>query len=144
MRIDLKTKQTSREKNELKKKWGTKYSVEDDKVILSDSIDVPERMMVVFKTNPFERWLCLTPKEWNKAMGFFVAIPVTIERTKQDPFEYQFVLDRVTQIALCSQPRSIKLSPPYLALGKLSRTDHVQISKIISKIIFDPSIGDIL
>ena len=142
MRLNLKTTPTSREKQEKKKQWGSRYSTEDDKVVLSESVDVPDRMMIVFRDNPFNRWLCLTPKEWNKHVGYWIGLPVTIERTKLDPFEYQFVLDRVTQIALCSQPRSLPLNPPYLTLGRLSRTDHVQISKIIGKILFDPLIGD--
>jgi hypothetical protein len=101
-------------------------------------------MEVVFRENPMHRWLCLTPKEWNQHVGYWVGIPVTLEKTKIDPFEYQFVLDRVSQIALCSQPRSMTIKSPYLSMGKLSRADHVQISKVMAKILFDPSIADTL
>jgi mRNA-degrading endonuclease toxin of MazEF toxin-antitoxin module len=143
-RLNLVTEPTSREKQEKKKVWGSKYSADTDKVSKSDSVDVPDRMEVVFRENPMHRWLCLTPKEWNQHVGYCVGIPVTLEKTKIDPFEYQFVLDRVSQIALCSQPRSMPIKSPYFSMGKLSRADHVQISKVMAKILFDPSIADTL
>jgi hypothetical protein len=143
-RVSLKTSPTSRERSEKKKVWGTKYQAENDKVIKPDSVDVPDRMELVFRDNPLNRWICLTPKEWNQHVGYWVGIPVALEHTKLDPFEYQFVFDRVNQIALCSQPKAMPIKSPYLSMGKLSRQDHVGISKTMAKILFDPSIADTL
>jgi mRNA-degrading endonuclease toxin of MazEF toxin-antitoxin module len=144
MRVDLKTKPTIREKKEKRKAWGAKYSAAENKVTKPEQVDCPDRMEIVFRDNPLNRWLCLTPKAWNMHVGYFVAVPVTVERTKLDPFEYNFLLDKVSQIALCAQPQSLPIKPPYLSMGKLSRGDHAQISKTMAKLLFDPSIGDSL
>lgn len=144
MRVNLKSTPTNRERKQKKKVWGSKYSASENKVSQPEQTDCPDRMEIVFRENPLDRWLCLTPKEWNLHVGYFVAVPVTVEKTKLDPFEYNFVLDKVSQIALCAQPQSIQLQPPYLSFGKLSRTDHAHISKTIAKLLFDPSIADTL
>jgi mRNA-degrading endonuclease toxin of MazEF toxin-antitoxin module len=144
MRVDLKSKPTSREKKEKRKAWGSKYSASENKISNPEQVNIPDRMEIVWRENPLNRWLVLTPKNWNMHVGYFVAIPVTIERTKLDPFEYNFILDKVSMIALCSQPQSIALDPPYMSFGKLSHKDHAQISTTMAKILFDPQLADTL
>jgi mRNA-degrading endonuclease toxin of MazEF toxin-antitoxin module len=144
MRVDLKSKPTNREKKEKRKVWGSKYSAAENKISNPEQVDCPDRMEIVWRENPLNRWLCLTPKAWNEHVGYFIAVPVTVERTKLDPFEYNFVLDKVSMIALCSQIQSLPLNPPYMSFGKLSQKDHVQISTTIAKLIFDPVIADTL
>jgi hypothetical protein len=122
----------------------SRYSAPDKQSAKTTETHCPDRMDVIFRDNPFNRLLVLTPLAFNMHHGFFVALPVTIERTKLDPFEYQFVLDRQTQIALCDQPHSIKLNPPYICIGKLSKTDHESVSRLMIKILCAPSIGNSL
>jgi hypothetical protein len=138
MRIDPTSRiKTSRES---KKKPISKTSAPNEKSSTTQQIEVPDRMHIIFRDNPANRWLVLTPKEYNAHHSHFVALPVTLEKSHLCPFEYQFVLDRVSMIAL-AQPRTILLTPPYVAMGRLSRIDHEQISKIIFKLIGEPNLA---
>lgn len=138
-----KTVVTSRDKR--RRRIESKFAAPDQKTTLShQATECPDRMEVIYRDNVFSRWLVLTPREWNLHQGYFVAIPVTVDRTHVDPFEYPFFLDRQNQIALCSQPKSIKLEPPYISLGRLTRADHEAVSRLMIKILCDAEIANSL
>lgn len=119
----------------------SKFAAPNEKNAMPGSIKCPGRMELFFKSDPLDRWLCLTPKEWNEHHGYYMAIPVTIERSKDDPFEYHFVYDRQSMIGLCHQIHSLPIDSPYMSLGFLTRIDHEQISRLIIKIIGEPSLS---
>jgi len=118
-----------------------KYQAPKEPVTQPSKVEVPDRMEIVFKDTALNRWLVLTPKEWNEHHCMMICLPVTIEKSHFDPFEYGFVLDRLNMIAL-PQPRTIELKPPYVSIGKLTRYDHEIITRLITKLIGEPSIAN--
>jgi len=117
-----------------------KFQAPKEPVTQPVKVEVPDRMEVIFKDQALNRWLVLTPKEWNEHHCMMICLPVTIEKTHLDPFEYSFVLGRLSMIALL-QPRTIALKPPYVAIGRLTRYDHQLISRQLFKLIGDPTIA---
>lgn len=136
-RPEVKNKATTRDG----KKQDPRYQAPEKKVFTPTQLDVPDRMHILFKSAPDERWLVLTPKEYNKHVGYFIAVPVTIEKTRLNPYEYSFVFERQTLRALCDQPQSIKLAPPYMTYGRLSKQDHVCVTKLLLKVIGESSLA---